>query len=67
MNDDEHKIVQDLLNDILDTEIQKIEKDFAEEITYNAAVVVRKYKWFNYALKTEILMLVVLVITLIVA
>lgn len=54
-------------NDILDTEIQKIEKDFAEEITYNAAVVVRKYKWFNYALKTEILMLVVLVITLIVA
>lgn len=53
--------------DILDTEVQKIETDFAEEITYNATVVIRKYKWFNYAIKTEILMLVVLVITLIVA
>jgi len=53
--------------DILDTEVQKIEMDFAEEITYNATVVIRKYKWFNYAIKTEILMLVILVITLIVA
>ncbi len=53
--------------DILDTEVQKIEKDFAEEITYNATVVIRKYKWFNCAIKTEILMLVMLVITLIAA
>lgn len=53
--------------DILDTEVQKIETHFAEEITYNAAVVIRKYKWFNYAIKTEILMLVILVITLIIA
>lgn len=53
--------------DILDTEVQKIEKDFAEEITYNATVVMRKYKWFNYAIKTEILMLVILIIALIVA
>lgn len=53
--------------DILDAEVQKIEKDFAEEITYNATVVIRKYKWFNYAIKTEILMLVILIIALIVA
>lgn len=53
--------------DILDTEVQKIETDFAEEITYNANVVIRKYKWFNYAIKTEILMLVILIITLLVA
>ena len=53
--------------DILDTEVQKIEIDFAEEITYNANVAIRKYKWFNYSIKTEILTLVILVITLIVA
>ena len=49
--------------DILDAEVQKIEKDFAEEITYNATVVIRKYKWFNYAIKTEILMLVILLMS----
>ncbi len=53
--------------DILDADIQKIEKDFSEEITYNATVVIRKYKWFNYAIKTEILALIILVITTIIA
>lgn len=53
--------------DILDTEVQKIERDFAEEITYNATVIIRKYKWFNYAIKTEIFMLIILVITIIIA
>lgn len=53
--------------DILDVEIQKIEKDYSEEITYNARVVIRKYKWFNYAVKTEIFMLVVLAFAIIVA
>lgn len=53
--------------DILDADIQKIEKDFSAEITYNATVVIRKYKWFNYAIKTEIFVLIILVIITIIA
>lgn len=53
--------------DILDADIQKIEKDFSEEITYNATVVIRKYKWFNYAIKTEIFTLIILVMITIIA
>lgn len=53
--------------DILDADIQKIEKDFSEEITYNATVVIRKYKWFSYAIKTELFALIILVITIIIA
>ena len=53
--------------DILDTEIQKIEEDFSAEITYNAAVAVRKHKWFNYAIKTEIVMLGILMIVMVIA
>lgn len=53
--------------DILDADIQKIEKDFSEEITYNATLVIRKYKWFNYAIKTEIFVLIILVMIIIIA
>lgn len=52
--------------DIDNQEIQKIEEDYAEEITYNAAVVVRKYKYFNYTLKIEIAMLCLLVLIMII-
>ena len=53
--------------DILESEIQKIEKDFSMEITYNATVVIRKYKWFNYAVKIDSVMLVILFIAIIIA
>ena len=53
--------------DILESEIQKIEKDFSMEITYNATVVIRKYKWFNYAVKIDGVMLAVLFIAIIMA
>lgn len=53
--------------DILDAEIQKIEKDFSAEITYNATTVIRKHKWFNYAVKIEIIMLVILAVAMVIA
>ena len=53
--------------DISEGEIQKIEDDLSEEITYNATVAVRKYKWFNYAIKTEILILGILVMVMVIA
>ncbi|WP_195421580.1 Pycsar system effector family protein [Faecalicatena contorta] len=53
--------------DILDNEILKVEEDYAEEITYNAGICVRKYKWFEYALKVEIIMLLILIIMVVIA
>lgn len=48
-------------------DIQKIEEDLADEITYNANIVVRKYKCFCYALIIEIVMLLLLVIMIFIA
>ncbi len=53
--------------DILESDIQKIEKDFSAEITYNANIVIRKYKWFSYAMKTDIFVLILLLIAVIMA
>lgn len=53
--------------DILDSEIQKIEMDFSEEITYNAFITITKYKWFNNALRTEIVMLILLAFAIVIA
>ncbi len=43
-------------------EILKLEEDFAEEIIYNSNIVIRKDKWFNYALKIEFVILPMLII-----
>lgn len=53
--------------DILDSEIWKIEMDFSEEITYNAYVTITKYKWFNNALRTEMVMLILLAVAIVIA
>ena len=53
--------------DILDSEILKLEKDLSDEITYNATVIERKYRWFGYALKVELGMLILLIAMIIIA
>ncbi len=53
--------------DIADSDILKLEEDFSAEITYNATVVIRKYKWFGYAVITEIVTLVILMFVVIAA
>lgn len=53
--------------DILDTQVQKIEKDLSDEITYNATVVIRKYKWFWRAATIDIVILVMLMVMIVVA
>ncbi len=51
--------------DISDSDVLKIEDDLSAEITYNSTVVIRKYKWFNYAIKSELICLILLVIAMI--
>ena len=46
---------------IPDAEIQKLEMDLSDEITYNAEIVIRKYKFFGYAVKIDIFALALLV------
>ena len=53
--------------ELSDSDIRKLEEDLADEITYNASIAIRKYKWFNRALAMDILMLVVLAIMIIIA
>ena len=55
-------ILRKYLNNIPYNEILKLEEDFAEEIIYNSNIVIRKDKWFNYALKIEFVILPMLII-----